>query len=1040
MDPFTALGAAGTIATFIHMSYKLISSTYSTYESVSGMANDDEQLGFVIEQLSRLSGSMAKPTLDENDAEMAMSSVALRCHSLSIKLLEILRRSQTQDLHSLRQSAIAALRSKWHDKEKTELKKQIDDCQECFHLQLSVMMRTDMIKSLDKLSKIGKANENELAALRRHVLVLQRGVTLSHIGKGAADELANLFQLSNSALKSITGHLILENLTFPEMRQRYGTVAKAHSETFQWIFEVNPRKKPKALEGRTLFTTWLESGSGIFHIAGKPGSGKSTLMKFLYKNEKTKHLLNSWAAGRKLVIGKYFFSRSGGNMENSTTGLLQTLLYEVLEQCLELVPHVFPKEWVRFEDLPWPISLKLHLDGDDLSEAFDRLIEHRNLYEDRCFFFMVDALDEFHETYVESYKQLNTLLSSWTTKASEIKLCVSSREPEVFMDHFRGPQGLKLQDLTEDDIYKYVKEKLESNSNFLDMEKPNNGADELISQIILSSNGVFLWVSLVVKLLDDACDEGDAFEELQRKIEFMPREMEDLFDQLFGSIHESDRHQSAQTFAIMLKLMANKYGLRFSLLRYSFLEEYKADPNFASMPDFVSQGYLVEDEGALNARLKRGRKQLYKCCKGLLEVIESDDDPLDNDDDDPPGRLEHMPLNQRISLVHGLALEYLEREDISKDIIARTQGFNVSGAVVQTYVAELVSLNLRQPGCDDICYGSELEEIFNYVSKIESEALSHELIAALHNLNKTRQNQEYKKVDFIAYGRVNSSLPCMDNKFAVAHCAAFFGCHKYFTASESSSAHLLNKYIENGSLALVAIRKLRAGTTILRWLFQHGCSPNQAVLMHSSGSLWLALLSQTIFRDKFWDRPKTAEAILIFLEFGANPDMSFMIVDGESDDKSKKVRVLPPPPIGISTIDSSYRFISEYIGKDTDLFEFVCSKGGRVTLRDFIEHEQPPQMDSILSLVDRNLRAPQAFPGTISDGAGHVSVGSSQQEDEEKAAGDEQIQAELGADPVPSGQVTSTIFGRCTVTEVVTRLTEVIRNPLATFFLGKNTS
>jgi hypothetical protein len=46
---------------------------------------------------------------------------------------------------------------------------------------------------------------------------------------------------------------------------------------------------------RESLVNWLSSGSGIFHISGKLGSGKSTLMKYLCEHDSTKFLLERWA-------------------------------------------------------------------------------------------------------------------------------------------------------------------------------------------------------------------------------------------------------------------------------------------------------------------------------------------------------------------------------------------------------------------------------------------------------------------------------------------------------------------------------------------------------------------------------------------------------------------------------------------------------------------------------------------------------------------------------------------------------------------------
>lgn len=46
---------------------------------------------------------------------------------------------------------------------------------------------------------------------------------------------------------------------------------------------------------REPFLHWLSFGNGIFHISGKLGSGKSTLMKFLCEHERTIAELQKWA-------------------------------------------------------------------------------------------------------------------------------------------------------------------------------------------------------------------------------------------------------------------------------------------------------------------------------------------------------------------------------------------------------------------------------------------------------------------------------------------------------------------------------------------------------------------------------------------------------------------------------------------------------------------------------------------------------------------------------------------------------------------------
>lgn len=67
---------------------------------------------------------------------------------------------------------------------------------------------------------------------------------------------------------------------------------------------------------RQAFLSWLHSGDGVFHIFGTAGSGKSTLMKFLAREEETHQNLQRWAegSGNRLVFAQFFFWASGDEL------------------------------------------------------------------------------------------------------------------------------------------------------------------------------------------------------------------------------------------------------------------------------------------------------------------------------------------------------------------------------------------------------------------------------------------------------------------------------------------------------------------------------------------------------------------------------------------------------------------------------------------------------------------------------------------------------------------------------------------------------
>jgi ATPase subunit of ABC transporter with duplicated ATPase domains len=97
------------------------------------------------------------------------------------------------------------------------------------------------------------------------------------------------------------------------------------------------------------FISWLRSGNGIFHISGKAGSGKSTLMKYIRHNARTTHELKQWSGSKKLVQAYFYFSNTTGDeSQMSLDSLYRSILLECLTQCPELISEVFPHQWRSF--------------------------------------------------------------------------------------------------------------------------------------------------------------------------------------------------------------------------------------------------------------------------------------------------------------------------------------------------------------------------------------------------------------------------------------------------------------------------------------------------------------------------------------------------------------------------------------------------------------------------------------------------------------------------------------------------------------------
>jgi predicted ATPase len=71
------------------------------------------------------------------------------------------------------------------------------------------------------------------------------------------------------------------------MNDRKESISTAHNKTLHW-----PLEPPRGEFPWDDLSKWLQFDSGIYWISGKAGSGKSTLMKHIYRQQKTRQLLS----------------------------------------------------------------------------------------------------------------------------------------------------------------------------------------------------------------------------------------------------------------------------------------------------------------------------------------------------------------------------------------------------------------------------------------------------------------------------------------------------------------------------------------------------------------------------------------------------------------------------------------------------------------------------------------------------------------------------------------------------------------------------
>ena len=407
-----------------------------------------------------------------------------------------------------------------------------------------------------------------------------------------------LLLLIKETKQAKTSQRILESLYFKYIKVRQADIIDAYARTFQWIFKGASADGKRSIE----FLDWLESGSGIYWIAGKAGSGKSTLMKFLCGHESTRSALKNWAGGRKLVTASYFFWNSGNQIQKSREGLLRSLLYQILRQYPALISIVCSPR--RFSDDPSNANFT-EWTYQELFETFERLVNQTLHPCHVCCF--VDGLDEYDGEHIDIVK----ILLGWAN-SDAVKVCVSSRPWNVFEKAFGSNinQKLLLQHLTGHDISIYVSETLKEDPSFLELMKQDSRYMSLILDIVEKARGVFLWVYLVVRSLLRGLTNDDDITTLRKRLNEIPSNLEDYFEKIVKTVEPVYREDTSR-----ILLVAAKSSMPLSLITFHFLKKDMEDPNYALKAEIkaIPQAELK----FLHSKLRR---QLNACCKDLLEL------------------------------------------------------------------------------------------------------------------------------------------------------------------------------------------------------------------------------------------------------------------------------------------------------------------------------------------------------------------------------------------------------------------------------------
>jgi len=370
-----------------------------------------------------------------------------------------------------------------------------------------------------KRRRASKTGDNNTLAREASIPVQQHltsnGYEHTRISGNAAvvqGNVYNYYPLRN--LQDDINGTLLKSLTFPRMDARLRNVATALPTTCEWLIS------------HLYFAAWVDrrhshEHHGFLWIKGKPGSGKSTIMK-----ETLAWAQRQWPT--EIVISYFFNARSPDWLEKSCLGLYRSLLYQLLIMRASIRASFLNRFASKVRSGKVEDWTETGLQNFLLELAATEELAHVNIF--------IDALDEGKD---DDVRRMVSFLEHFTRRLAStrtpLRICLSSRH----YPHIRIRKGLSI--ILEDesshsvDIEAYVRYELVGDDSVW--------VQELRRKVCAQSAGVFLWVVLVVNILNEVYDRGGGLCAMLKKLDEIPSDLHHVYDKILSASSDGVRER-----------------------------------------------------------------------------------------------------------------------------------------------------------------------------------------------------------------------------------------------------------------------------------------------------------------------------------------------------------------------------------------------------------------------------------------------------------------------------------------------------------------
>ncbi|KAK4185300.1 hypothetical protein QBC35DRAFT_389789 [Podospora australis] len=629
MEAWAAVQCGSAALSFVQFADSLLARTYKIHNGFSDAATIAQDLKVTVDSLKTHKAELEKvaPRQDASGLPtttldiMKLFSSCLKIADSLVSVTEKLPRRVAKGSKASPWSSFKeALGTQWKKKEIDDLQERLAGYQQQLQIALIAATNSDVQTADRKVSETHAIVEKLALKIERtdsfQASVSQILQTLTNSDGRATSKLSPATDapgFTATLLVDSFASELLAALRYKEMDYRHYAIHDAHTETFEWVFGTrSPHEDSADNKAISSLAQWMKSDDpalDIFGVTGKPGSGKSTLMKYLIRSPETTLALQKWADDREIMVLSSYFWNSGIVMQMNLMGLLRTLLHGALSQHRSFAAVLFPDRLRTHRFLGSPAAWQDPWTQDELQHCLRNLVEMARKTMNVVFF--VDGLDEFKGHPREILDFLESL------RGSNTKICISSRPWPIFGDTFHRQPNLKMEVLNKPDIDNYVTSKLRDHPGFDAFATVDKSlAGNLILDIIAKAEGVFLWVYLVTEMLTDALTDGEPPSELHRIIDSLPPDLKGLFERILAPLQKSPA--KFRKTSEMIQIVHATGGINLVELHFALKDSEEA----------LALPVTTMSIDMLPATADIARRYVLSKTKGLLQVTMSENEAL----------------------------------------------------------------------------------------------------------------------------------------------------------------------------------------------------------------------------------------------------------------------------------------------------------------------------------------------------------------------------------------------------------------------------